>query len=563
MTDPIDTSGIHGTDGFPPIYNPNNRGETFFKKDIYTGGVGQNRYVPKIGDMILDTDLMIWYEVTDIDPGTLIPTLAEKDTINTDGVMSDNDILLGVGPGTQSDTYRVYIDKSVTPYSMAVDARLHIAGTMASYVKIFHGADVSDPGQVISNLYDTSGHLLGTNIPLEVVSLPGGSTNYSVKTVPVCYTMADLTDAEIVTVVAYSSAGHVVSKRQLLVENTAFIRQANAGVKYVTAVSLECPFKSVSDPRLIELPINVLLEGLNLIGVVSYSDGTTLRLPVDGTRFSVLGLNSFIATVVGQQVPIVIRYQMAPGEAAYGVQLSQDRYVTETYRIKTQVVDGSYDVKLFVYPIWNNAIDGYTLRWYLYNGDRDVMYNVTGLIEWSSNSPAFLPTTYGVSQHLTVAINLRNVNSLYNNYRHVQNVEIILWNQGTERTTNWTVAYEPGQTPPFGENNHAALTFVNFNYWILKVDSGYTTQEQWLDHLYYRTKPLIDTVHEEVPPVPTHFRIRFGSNDYEFPISQWNAETVVSNGLTNNGTIFIEFIRRTPDTDLQLSVSGMPIYQTN
>jgi hypothetical protein len=531
------------------------------KADIYSGGVGQNRFVPKVGDLVIDMDLLLHYEVLSIDPGTLLCTLHEITPVLSDGEFSEDDILLGVGPGTQSDTYRVYIDKSVIPYSLCVDARLEIAGSMCYSAKIFKGSDLTDQGNVVSNFYDNTGTILGTSIPLEVVSLPTGQTNYSVKTVPPCYTMQDLQDGELVTAVFYSTAGRVVSKRQLLVENTSFIRQGTSGVKYVTGISLECPFLSMTSPRVINLPINILLQGLNMVGVVSYSDGSTARMSVGAnSRFTVMGLDHYVATVVGQQAPIVLKYQLGTGEAAYGVNSGDGHFITESYRVITMKMEGAYDVKLYCYPVWLNAIDGYTLRWYLYNGDRQLSYNVTGLVEWNSDSSAFQPTQYGTTQHMTVSVNLNAVNGLYNNYRHVQTVDLVLWNQGTERETNWTIAFEPGQTPVYGEDNFAALTFVNVGFWKLNVSSGYSTQTEWLEHLYFRTKPLIDTTRELVAPLPTHYRIRYAGQDYTYAISQWNSDSVVANGLTNSGTVFLEWIRRTPDTDLQLSVAGLPIY---
>lgn len=559
----IDTSGVVGTDGYTPIYNGNAAWQMWRLADIYVpGSIGQNRFVPKVGDVVLDTDLLIHYSVTSIDPGTLAANLDEITRVISDGSFSDDDLLLGVGPGTQSDTYRVYLDKSVTPYTLAVDARLQVAGSMVATCKIFKGADLTDQGNVISNFYDNSGNILGNAIPLEIVAVNSSLVNRTIKTVPICYTMQDLQDGEIVTAVFYSTAGKVVSKRQLLAENTSFIRQATSGVKYVTGISLECPFLSNTNPRLINLPINVLLQGLNMIGVVQYSDGSTARFAVNDTRFTVLGLDNFIATVIGQQVTIVLRYQLGSGEAAYGVNVGEDRFISETYRIITNRVEGSYDVKLYCYPVWRNPIDGYTLRWFLYNGDRQLTYDVTGMIEWSANSPAFQPNLLGTAQNLTVAINLNAVNGIYSNYRHVQTVSIVLLRQGTERITNWTIGFTPGQTPPYGEDLYANLTFVNTNYWLLKVDSGITTQAQWLDKLYYSTLPLIDELRETVPPAPTHYRIRYANHDYEFAISQWNAETVVADGLTNNGTVFLEFLRKVPDTTLQLSIAGLPIYQT-
>jgi hypothetical protein len=73
----------------------------------------------------------------------------------------------------------------------------------------------------------------------------------------------------------------------------------------------------------------------------------------------------------------------------------------------------------------------------------------------------------------------------------------------------------------------------------------------------------VDTNKEAVPPTPTHFRIKYGAFNYVFPISQWADEQIVGNGLGDNATLYIEFLFRTPDTDLQLAVAALPIYQTN
>ena len=39
----ISTAGIVGTDGKTPIYNPDARFTVWSKKELYTGGVGENR----------------------------------------------------------------------------------------------------------------------------------------------------------------------------------------------------------------------------------------------------------------------------------------------------------------------------------------------------------------------------------------------------------------------------------------------------------------------------------------------------------------------------------------
>lgn len=562
MSDPISTSGVYGSvDGKTPIYNPEGRFQVWALTEIYQGTIGENRYVPNIGDMVKDMDLGTEFKVISIDPATLLSQLKEIKPIPS-GVFDESDLLLGTGPGTQADTYRAYLDKSVVPHALAVDARLSVAGTMVSYCRIFRGADLTDSGDVISGFYDTQGNLLGDRIPLELVHVPAGG-NVSIKTVPVCYTMDDLPDGEIVTAVMYSDAGHVVSKRQLLIENTAFIRSANIAAKYITGISLECPFLSSSDNRLINLPINVLLTGVNMMGVVHYSDGSTVKMPVDGNKFALLGVESYIATVVNQQASLVLRYRLSTNEIVYGHGVGEFPHISETYKVKTAQADGAYSVKLFAYPIWLNAVDGYTLRWYLYNADRSVTYDVTGLVEFSSTSSSFNPIAYGVNQRLTVALNLQEANGSYRDYRHVQTMEIILWGPGTDRDdTNWTIAYDIGQNPPYGAAPHnARLEFVNANLYRLDLRSGCTTLEQWLNKLYFASKPLIDQYKEMVPPTPTHFRMRFGTFDLTFQVDEWDTIHQIGNGLSVNGTVFIEFIKRTPLGDMQLAVGALPLWQ--
>src|ERR1035437_1218023 len=130
MPNPINTGGVVGTDNVSPIYNADRRWQVWNMDEIYLGGIANNKYVPKINDVIFEIvgNTITKYIVTDISLTTMLPTYVEENTTPVSTEFTGEDILLGVGPGTQSDTYRVYIDKSVTPYRLAVDARLKVAG---------------------------------------------------------------------------------------------------------------------------------------------------------------------------------------------------------------------------------------------------------------------------------------------------------------------------------------------------------------------------------------------------------------------------------------------------
>lgn len=558
----ITTSGITGSDGITPIYDPDGRFQIWNIEEVFMGpsNPGDKRYVPKIKDFVVQATPFIWYEVTNIDLATLEPTLRELETVNSSGDMSDEDMLLGPGPGTPSDTYRCYLDTSVVPHAIRIDARCYIRGNDNMYARLYLGSDITNPANILSLQYDSAGNIIGDKIPLELAEI-NNTTNVSTKIMPTAYTMRQVEDDNRVTFVSYAADNKVTSKRQLILENTAFIAAANISTKYITGISLKCPFLSTSDPRRINLPQNVLLTGLNMIGVVHYSDGSTVELPVDGTKFKMLGMESYLTTIVGHQAGLVLRYQLSNNEISYGNQVGAVPFISETYTVVTAQEDNAYSVKLFGYPVWQNSVSGYMLRWFMYNALRDTVYDVTNLVEYSPGSAPFNPTLYGVLQTVVVGVNLQAVNGAYRNYRHTQTQQLVLWGEGSMRTTNWTILFDQNQNPAYGINLHADLTFVNFNYYKLKFDAGATSKAEWLNRLYYASKPLIDQFTEQVPPVPTHFRIKAGVQEYEMNVDQWNDEIIIGNGLDNNGTLIIYFINKNPSTDLQLAAAGMPIYQ--
>ena len=555
----IPVPGITGTDGQQPVYNPDARWTIWNKKEIYTGGPGKGRYVPKVGDLVLDQDYWIYYKVESIDEVTYVATLREKETRNLGGNMDDYDRLLGVGPGTQSDTYRVYVDKSVAPYIMAVDARLRVAGTMCASCKIFKGADLSSEAKVVSKVYDGAGNFLGTNVPLELVAMDG--KNVSIKTVPVCYTTEDLKDGELVTAVFYSDSGHVVSKRQLLVENTSFIRSSDDSVKYIIGISLKSPFMSESEPDLINYPINVPLNGLFLTGVVHYSDGSEMELPVDGSKFSVFGFDNFVSTIVGQKLDIVLKYSLSQEEICYDSKLTNERFITKSYKATIAEADGAYTVKLFGYPNWIDGIRGYRMEWFIYNLDRNLNQRVTPYVRFNENTQVFDPLLFGTRQRLSVSLNLQDVSSAYNYYRHVQSIDITLMGPGGDQGTNWLVGFDPTQNPQFGVGNKFQYEYINQDLKRLKMDMGCQTVTEWLNKLYYPTKPLVNPYTEADPIMPDFFALIVGTERIEYELNMWNGVFTVGGDIHHGATVFVEFFKRTANNDIRLAVAGAPAEQ--
>ena len=547
--------GVVGVDGKVPVYEPEGRWCWWSRSEIWVGEQGENRYVPKVNDYVIEPETFTTYIVDHIDPITLIPTLRLIRPANMSFSFTETDVLFGVGPGTQSDTYRVYIDKSVTPYILAVDARLKVAGTLCHHAKIFKSSDVSSQGHVVSKVYDNSGILISQDVQLELVAVDS-HVNYSIKTVKVCNTIDDLLDGEIVTIVFYSDNGHVVSKRQLLVENTSFIRSVNSSVKYVSHISVDCPFMSPTESNLIEFPLNIPLNALNLMGTVHYSDGSTLVLPVDGNKFRMYGLEQHVSTIIGQQIELVLAYALSQNETAYAGVTSDGHYVTEPYSLMTINPNNSYSVKLFGYPVWIDAINGYQMRWWLFNLDRNIFFDVTPYVVFSTNTGAYNPTGYGYLQRKSVSVNLRDISGAFKPFIHTQLVDIVLNGDPSSTQDPWTISHESiSSRPSYG----LGLKAIKLSGNSIRINSDIATYEEWKERMYSHIYPLVNRVSEINPPNPTHFVIGYNGTETEFPITNWASVLNLNVNIPVYKTITVRFLKRTGSGDMHLGISALMV----
>jgi hypothetical protein len=557
------TAIVTGTDGQPPIYYPTAPWRQWALMDIYLGQAGANKYVPNVQDYVVDTVARETYYVSYLDATTLVPTLTPLPPSIPDTQFSDTDILIGVGPGAPSETYRIYTNQAVLPATLAVEQRLQIFSSSAAYCQIFKGSVIDGTGQVISAVIDSSGNLVSQAIPLTLCAVPSG-TNYTIKAVPDCFTTEPLLDGEVLTAVIYSATMVVLSKHQLLVENTAYIRSTNASMKYITSIALLSPFMSEADPTQIQYPLNVPLSTLNLLGVVNYSDGTSLQMPIDGTKFQLSGLTGYLPTQVSQQQPLVLQYNLSPNELALCQTNGTLRFLTASYTAITIATNGSYSVKLYAFPVWVSATEGYTLEWFLYNLDRNIAQRVTPYVTILTNFKAFNPTQYGVNQQLTVQINLNAVNGSYESFIHAQVVNILLIQAGNNKgTNNWTVGFTTSQTPQFGGGNVAVMTITNQNYGSMSVASGYTTQAAWLNAFYYMTLPIYNTATETGPMVPTHFALYSGDTLLiHTEIANWQQTFTIYSIPADLSNIDVYFTYETDTEVLELSVASVQVQES-
>jgi hypothetical protein len=551
----MNMNGVVGTDGVYPIVDDEPLWRQWSIEQIYLGQEGEGKYVPKVKDWVIDPDVFEFWVVDHVDPVSLIPTLRPFVPGRVSGIFTE-DALIGVGPGQPSDVYRVYLNDAVWPHTLSVDTGIHIGGTMSSYCKIFLGTDTSEAtGKVISKVYDNSGNFVSDAVQLELAAIDS-HTNYSVKYVPRCHCTEKHPNNEIVTVVIYSDNGHVVYKRQLLMENTDTISDVHGSTKYISEISLECIWLSSTIPDQIEFPTNDLMNGLNMTGVVHYSDGSKARYPVNGGKFTMLGIDSYLSSIPGHTVPLTLRYSLGANEIAYASTGVNNGAITKPFSLVTTNPNKSIAVKLFGYPEWQSDALGYKMRWFMMNMERNVKFEVTGLVRFSENTGPFDPKLYGVLQRKNVTINLHEVSAAFIPFVHTQLVDIVLHSPPTnDMITPWSVNTVASDTlPRFGVNLFGEIksTLVNFK-------SGIQSKDQWLQEFYLKTRPLVDKDMEAGPMPPSHFIVQYGTSEIEYTIDQWDEDLSIGAGLGSGKNAYIRFINRQPSGDLQLSWAAVTL----
>lgn len=539
--------------GNKPLYDWDRGFRLWLIDEIYPVG----RMVPNIGDAILDWNVG-FHRVIDVDKITYKSEWTYWQFTEQND-MDLVDILLGVGPGYTSETFRAYIDVSTKPFRMSIDTRLHSYGTMSSHYKVFLGTNISDSGTVISEWYDADGTYVGENIPFELAAR-SDVDNLSIKAPMAGYCNLPIKDGELVTLVAYSNTGLVVGINKLLAMNSAFIRKSEANKVSITHISLDSPYLADDVPNTLHIPMDTPIEALSLRGKIHYSNGLVRDVPIDGSKMRLSGFENYIATINGQTAPLVLTYYLSPSETTQVAESGKQYHISVPYRAVTTEVEGFNSVKLFPIPEWIDEFTGWRLQWYLYNLDRGDIYPVTHVVEAGVNATPFDGLLFGTKQYISVAVDMQKVDPRLAAFRHVQLMGITLMDNGLADTTPYYLEFEPGQNPNFGGNYAARVTYEAVGRYTVTLNNNFESLQAWLDALYYPVLPLYDSASEAGPLMPTHFILNLNGYRTKYPIADWNkAMNYPTGGLPGRGAA-LEWIRETGSSTLQLALTPLKIF---
>lgn len=542
--------GVVGVDGHTPLYQPDGRWAMWSIHDIYLGQEGKGKFIPKVNDYVVEPESGNMFKVADLSLVTFIPELVPVELRREVTI----DEIISVSAGA----HRIYYDRSITPYTLAVDGLLRVHGTSASFARVYQGNFI-DPTKIISRRYNNSGEFIGHDVPLEMVAF-NTHDNYAIKSIPTCNTDQELPDGEVCTVVIFDSNGKVLSRTTCLLEETTYVAQAYAEQKFITQIFIKSAFIADTMATDITYPVNLPTQSFNPIGVVQYNDGSQIEYPVDGDKFALYGMDQFVSTIIGHRVPLVLKYRLDSNEAGLATVQSDNYYITRPYSLIVSSPNTSYNAKLYVYPEWVDAINGYKLTAFLTNLDRNIMFDVSDKIALSPNSPSFNPKGYGLTQRLMFSIDLANVSGVFNHFQHIQTVDIILRAPAEDQSALniWEAA---SQVPSPGAYYGTALRAYTDPATRKKVSihNNIGTADEFIDKLYKPTNALFNPTTETQPLRPTHIEVTYQDEYVVIPVTDYATPIQFQREIPHLRNVRLVFMRQTTQGFLKLSVAALTV----
>lgn len=550
------------TNVIKPIVDQHRGFRNWNYKELYKVDVTQGQYVPNVDDMVVDWDSNAIFRVISVNYTNHTFTLQASNLGKFNGYTTE-DILTTSGPGDVSEAFRIYINTEVVPHTLTFDSRLRLFGTEVAYVKVFRGTKIGTDGNVMSAMFNSSNVKTSENIPCELILIPN-QENYGIKTPTSAYTSDTVNDGEILSVVAYTVKGDVTSITRMVAVNTNVVRSINQESRYVTAIDLVSPYLATADKSLLQYPLNMPIQSDMMQGRVTYSNGDAVLLPIDNVKFKLLGIDSFIASEVGQVFNLSLVYSLSNGEFATGVSSpNPERVLRAPYRIQTVESDDAYMVKLYVVPVWNQAQSEWVLNYYLYNIERSTIIDVTSYIEVGSQSARFNGKNYEAPQSLVVTLNMASLGTSYKYYRHPQSFTIQLYNPGNNSLVDNYFYIRYTNDTMYGQGMLARVTADPEapTNWRVDVSNNYSVVKEWLAKMYSTLSPLYYTKAESGAPEPTHVRVRIGTTWVrEIPIADiLKPITGVNAAITQGQPVRLEFFHRTTARDMELALASLTI----
>ena len=559
-----------------------NRGFHVWSIDQLVGHSPTGEWVPNRDDLVFDVPNKVRYKVDAVNYTTGISTLSLFELASTDHELDYIDYFITDGPVDTNDAMRIYIDYSLTRPVMRFDSRLLIKSSLSRYVRVYKGSNVSGDGVIISEYLDPGSEYISTDIPLEVAATPLANS-LTLKVPGIGYCSTSINNGDILTAVTLDANKKPLFTNRMIALRTDLIRRSNSLNRYITSIALKSPAQRINDPSTLEIPVNATLDSISMMGVVNYSDGQSVMIPLTGNKFKIIGMEGYYSTIIGQAIPIVLEYRMSNTERSINSNVTASGIMTRSYNLLSVKGNGvndaastAYGVKIYAYPVWNNSLFEYSMTYWIHIYGIGI-FNITPYVVIPGNQ--FDGKRFGIYQRYMVTVNLHDINPAVKavdptipdlaGYIHYQYIDVSLVRSGdSTETPLWTVAYQDNNpNRRYGWEGEAAKGILNgtppITGWNLSLVKANFTKESWLSNVYYNAKPLYNPGVESGPKVPTHVRVmnRMGVELglVDLNTALWYHDLVVVSALTNGDVVLLKFVyRELSNPEFALALSAVP-----
>lgn len=506
--------------------------------------------VALVDDFVVDWNVGV-YRVSAVEVGTNIATLEPKVRFSDSTLLdpSNGSIISALSMYMPNSGTRVMVDKAVSPFTITTDPRYITRGIEAVEMRCFYGTNVSATGEVISARYNGGGVLISDLIPLsEVVT---GEPR--LKRPPVFETTKDLNSDDIVTYVFYDATGRKVGTQPFLVSDSGAIFDYNSGAAFITGIELRGDMIDAVDSMLINNPLNTPFQTALLEAWLSYSDGSEVKVSIDGNKCRLEGIRGFNTSMLTTPKNVVLIYNCDPGEPAVNTGGTTQRFIAETYKLANIAIDTSFSLKLFIVPEYVDVSTGYTYKYYLTSQDGDVDADVTTFVNDKITGGLDLPgTNHGNPMEVTLGLDLDTVlPGAYPGHYHTQILTLTTYIPGTVGFGPFALDYQNGGTQVWRSDKIAhANNTLNGN---VNFGKDYTSISAMIGDMYLNIHPLFDSSVTLTPPDPTHAILMYKGSEFEVDLStNWNANIALPVGwptFVDNTTLNVKWLIRDGSND--------------
>lgn len=506
------------------------------------------RYVPAVGSLVWKNNVP--YKVVSINDTTNASELVPAFIANED---SEDSISSKISWG--NDILRLYIDNRSIPYRVQVDPSMILLGGAPSFYTITRYPDDKSKSHIISKYYDSTGRYAKNQVP--VVPVDNKITGWICDT---CSVSEDLEEDEELQITVYNEVGAEIRTATVFSKHSSIINDKLDYRPRIVGLSLKSPQQL--DDGTIFLYEKQDFSSVNIYGELRYEDNTTQLITVDNYQTYLYGAEDFVPSYSGMKQNIYMKYFFGPSETSNSTDPTNTS-IMATGQVMVIANKEAVPVKVSVIPVYDNASQQYSLKFYIYTTSRNRVVDCTPFTTITNNS--FNGADFVHTQQLQISVDMTKVDpSVYQGIAtYTQGVSIKL----LPPTSYVRYILSDSISSPFTYGNDSSsdrrpVLYYDSEKQLYFISSSiFTNQPSVLQSFYYNSNPPYDTRIEQSVPVPTHFGIRdpySGILVSMNPLSSYTKGFSVSNNKDyTNQTIIVEF--HTQNSDNELIIFGVPV----